>query len=312
MSFGHAVTLVTVNLIISLLGSIGNVSVCATILCTRSLQTTSSYCVVNLAIADLTVTLLVQPMVAGIILGKIQGTCLVKLEYAARLIGSLSCAISIITLTLMSIERCLAITKPLKYKGLVNPRKLKISLCFVWLLSFTFPCMDALASDRRVYPLFAAGVLLSMYVVIVLCYCLIFQTVRKQSRLRAELQIHQNASSDSDKRLSKTVALVIGIFTLFWAPFVLYVIVKPEHNFGSVYVWIVTLGLSNSGINHFIYFFRSGVFRKSLRDIIAACFFNRNAVRPFTDRHVLAVSNARVQKEQASLQIPPDIKENAV
>lgn len=312
IGFEQAVTLVALNVIISPLGSIGNISVCATILCTPSLRTTSSYCVVNLALADLTVTMLVQPMVVGIFLGKLRGICFVELEYAARLIGSLSCAVSILTLTLMSTERCLVISRPLRYKRYVNPRRLKIYLSFVWLVSFVFPSVDAFAVERRVYPLFTASVLLFMYGIIIVCYSIIFSTARKRSRLRSELQGHKSTSGENDKRLAKTIALVIGMFTLFWAPFVIYVVVKPQHNFGSVYMWIMSLGFSNSGINPFIYFFRSGMFRQALRDIVAECFTRRNSIRPLSNR-ILAFSNAsQVKKEQVPLQTLHVLEDNSV
>ena len=282
IAFEQAVVLVTLNLIMCLVGTIGNVCVCATILWTPSLRlTTSSHCVVNLALADLTVTTLVQPMAVGIFLGKLRGTCFVRLEYAARLIGGLSCAVSISTLALMSIERCLVISRPFRCKRYLTSKKLRRYLYLIWLASFAFPCVDAFAGKKRAYPLFAASVLVIMYGIIVACYSVIFSAARERSRLPSALQSHRHRSvRESDRRLSRTIALVIGMFSVCWAPFVVYVALKPEHNFGSVYMWILSLGFSNSGINPFIYFFRGNVFRQALWNIIVACFNRTHLIRP--------------------------------
>ena len=88
---------ITVNTITSSLGSLGNIFVCLTIILTPSLRVISNYCIVNLALADLIVASLTQPLAIAIFVGKLGGTCYVKAEHAARFVVNLSCSVSVLT-----------------------------------------------------------------------------------------------------------------------------------------------------------------------------------------------------------------------
>ena len=194
----------------------------------------SNYCIVNLALADLIVNILTEPLAIAIFVGKLEGICYVRAEHAARFIGNLSCAVSILTLATMSVDRCFVILKPMKYKQVVVPSLLKSMLIFYWFLAFIVPVLDAFVKHVYIY-LILCGIIV-LYSVVIICYSAIALAVQKQNSLRQrELQNHQAVNKEKDKRLAKTIALVIGFFTLFWMPLIGYhIATSPEKNTESV------------------------------------------------------------------------------
>ena len=271
---------IAVNSLISVTGSLGNIFVCLTVLFTPSLQVMSNYCIVNLALADLIVNLLTEPLAIAIFVGKLEGTCYVRAEHAARFIGNLSCAVSILTLATMSFDRCFVILKPMKYKQVVVPSLLKSMLIFYWFLALIVPVLDAFVEDKHVYIYFILCGIIVLYSVVIFCYSAIFIAVQKQNSLRQrELQNHQAVNKEKDKRLAKTIALVIGFFTVFWMPFGYHIATSPEKNYGVSYIAPVTASFANSAINPLIYFYRNKCFRDALRGILSNC-HRRNTVTP--------------------------------
>ena len=274
---------IAVNTLISLIGSFGNIFVCVTILLTPSLRVTSNFCIMNLALADLMVTIVTQPLAISIIVGKLGGTCYVRAEHAARFIGILSCTMSILTLATMSIDRCCAILKPMTYKASVTPTLLKSILIFCWFFCFIGPVLDAFVENKLVYIYYILSWIVVLYTVVIISYSAIFMTVKNQNSLRQrELQHHQAANREKDKRLAKTIALVIGFFTMFWVPFGCHIAKNPNKNYGVDYIACVTASFANSAINPIIYFYRNKGFREALKRILNIQCLNRNRVFPFT------------------------------
>ena len=276
---------ITVNTLISLIGSFGNTFVCVTILLTPSLRVISNFCIVNLALADLMVTIATQPLAISIFVGKLGGTCYLRAEHAARFIGNLSCAVSILTLATMSLDRCCVILKPMTHKAIVTPTRLKFILIFYWFFAFIVPVLDAFVEDKVVYIYFILSGIVVLYTIVLISYSAIFMTVKNQNSLRQrELQHHQAANREKDKRLAKTIALVIGFFTMFWVPFGCHIAKNPNKNYGVDYIACVTASFANSAINPIIYFYRNKGFREALKTILNIQCLNRNRVFPFTTR----------------------------
>ena len=162
---------IAVNTLRSLIGSFGNIFVCVTLLLTPRLRVISNFCIVNLALADLMVTIATQPLAISIFVGKLGGTCYVRAEHATRFIGNLSCAMSILTLATMSLDRCCVILKPMAYMAIVTPTRLKFVLIFYWFLAFIVAVLDAFAEDKLVYIYFILSGIVVLYTVVIIYDC---------------------------------------------------------------------------------------------------------------------------------------------
>ena len=187
----------------------------------------------------------------------------------------------------MSIERCYAIVKPIKYKTVVTTRLMRPVLLVYWFsLSLIVPVLDAVVEDKFVYICYILSGIAVKFSVVIISYSIIFITVKRQNSLRKrDLQDYRQAASrEKEKRLAKTIGLVIGLFTLFWLPFVLLIALEPSKNYGIAYITGVTASLANSAINPVIYFYRNSSFRQALKNIVKGGFLKRKTY-PERKRH---------------------------
>lgn len=126
------VLLVLVLLLIIIGTVIGNLLVCVAVCLVRKLRRPYNYLLVSLAVSDLCVALLVMPMALLLeLLGEWQFgglACDVWVSFDV-----LSCTASILNLCMISVDRYLAITKPLEYGVKRTPRRMVAYIAFVWL-----------------------------------------------------------------------------------------------------------------------------------------------------------------------------------
>ncbi|CAH8516460.1 unnamed protein product [Schistosoma margrebowiei] len=113
---------------------IGNLLVVLAIGLVKKLRTPSNFLIVSLAVSDLLVGLLVQPLAT---LRELygywpfgEGMCDMFISFDV-----LMCTASILNLCAISIDRYLAITRPLRYAAKRTPKRMMIMILIVWLFS---------------------------------------------------------------------------------------------------------------------------------------------------------------------------------
>uniref|UniRef100_A0A1A9V3H1 G-protein coupled receptors family 1 profile domain-containing protein n=1 Tax=Glossina austeni TaxID=7395 RepID=A0A1A9V3H1_GLOAU len=125
--------LVSIVLLFVILGTIvGNVLVCIAVCMVRKLRRPCNYLLVSLALSDLCVAVLVMPMA-------LLYEVLEKWNFGPLLcdiwvsFDVLCCTASILNLCAISVDRYLAITKPLEYGVKRTPRRMMLCVALVWL-----------------------------------------------------------------------------------------------------------------------------------------------------------------------------------
>ncbi|XP_037550074.1 D(3) dopamine receptor [Nematolebias whitei] len=119
----------------------GNVLVCLAVLRERSLQTTTNYLVVSLAVADLLVASLVMPW--AVYLEVVGGAWLFSRIYCNIFVtlDVMMCTASILNLCAISIDRYTAVVMPVLYNTTHRSRKRVFAMiATVWVLAFTVSC----------------------------------------------------------------------------------------------------------------------------------------------------------------------------
>lgn len=124
---------VSIILLIVILGTVvGNVLVCIAVCMVRKLRRPCNYLLVSLALSDLCVALLVMPM--ALLYEVLErwsfGTLLCDIWVSFDV---LCCTASILNLCAISVDRYLAITKPLEYGVKRTPRRMMLCVGIVWL-----------------------------------------------------------------------------------------------------------------------------------------------------------------------------------
>ncbi|KAH1187690.1 hypothetical protein KIL84_020439 [Mauremys mutica] len=121
----------------------GNVLVCLAVLRERTLQTTTNYLVVSLAMADLLVATLVMPWVVYLeVTGGVWNFSRVCCDIFVTM-DVMMCTASILNLCAISIDRYTAVVMPVQYQygtGKSSCRRVSIMIVMVWMLAFAVSC----------------------------------------------------------------------------------------------------------------------------------------------------------------------------
>lgn len=116
-------------------GVLGNILVILSVVCHRHLQTVTHYFIVNLAVADLLLMSMVLPFSATF---EIQGYWLFGRIFCNiwAAVDVLCCTASIMSLCVISIDRYIGVSYPLRYPSIMTERRGLLALLCVWALSF--------------------------------------------------------------------------------------------------------------------------------------------------------------------------------
>ena len=274
-------------------GSLGNILLILVICRTPSLRTVCGVLISNVAVADLMVTSLVMPTVVFILVQGLLQQCLYDAPLHVTLVIALfSASASLLILTMLSVDRCFAICYPLKHKIWVTFTTVKILVVKTWIESLFLPIMElfnhsgaresAGSAASSYLQTFGVGV---CYSAIIISGLLTIRKVRASSRQIGSLHNNQGRNSiaadlqQRNKQVAKTVALVVVFFSLFWIPIAIIIsfrkVLPIPTNEDRLYFWFGTLGLANSAVNPWIYFYRQANYRQALKVVLG---YNKNKV----------------------------------
>ncbi|EDO38390.1 predicted protein [Nematostella vectensis] len=271
--FANGVAVISVNALFAFLGIIGNALALVTLWKTpRFRASVSAMCVGAVAATDLMTSLFVQPSLAIFIGIQVNGKCGDNLWPVLKFSGFYSCCASVVILCAMSVERCLAICCPIWHKRKITVKVVKVVMIIIFIAAL-FPAAPQTLELPPSH--FTSGMVISgiclVFIVIISSYLAIFFRVLKQSRTFSHLSDNQRRSFSKNKRLARTVALIIGAYFLCWCPLGYSVQVSKTDFFTISKIWPVTIGLFSSTLNPVIYFFRGSEFRKELKLHLAVC-----------------------------------------
>ena len=167
------------NAPLMLLSIIGNALVLVAILKTPSLRSPSVIFLCNLAVSDLLVGLVVQPVY---IVEQMVKT-VPKLQEAVGGMGFAGCGVSLSTMTAITVDRFLALHYHLQYPNLMTTSRAIYTIITIWCIItlFSFSILWSL----RIYYVLAAFCITICLLVCLVCFIKIYRIVR-----RHQLQIH--------------------------------------------------------------------------------------------------------------------------
>ena len=291
-------------------GVIGNAGVIAYNVFMNHSKTPTTYFIVNLAIADIIVCIAFFPPLTTEMM-----KILVNTESNAKLfckvgmtISLTSASLSIVNLLAITVDRCIFITKPLKYPRIMTWRRTYILLVGSWLLAianvnFILPNTKAIPGRRL--SCYIANTqrnifnFINIYLPIAGLFYFnykIYKVAKNQrKRIRNESCISSYAGQSTSAgvnplatgkaqlrrqfKLIKTFLIVLGVFICCITPTVILSLIRRNvcKNFCvplSVSLSAVMLVGANSVINPFIYSFRNKEYRIAYRQLISKIFRN--------------------------------------
>ena len=261
LPMAHGITLIAINAIISVLGSLGNLLVCLAITTNSRLRRASNYLLFSLAIADLIVTLGCEPLLLEVIIKRtFFHECTERLQRTYSLLSQISCSTSVLHMVAISLDRFVAVVFPLRYKEFIKNCGLKVMLIVSWSLPILLTVLRSIVPPAS-YPghFIGLGTFALSYFFIFFFYFLIVVFLIHHRRTRKKLgarTLSVKVTSSREVRVACTLAIAIGIFTACWVPLMTVFFATGKlliNRNGSLLMWLRTLALSNSAMNFLIY-----------------------------------------------------------
>ncbi|MCI4388552.1 hypothetical protein PGIGA_G00087370 [Pangasianodon gigas] len=211
------VTMAVVFMFFVVFGVMGNVLVIVSVACHRQLRSVTHYFIANLAVADLLLSCVVLPLSASSeALGRwVLGRALCGVWAS---LDVLCCTASIFNLCVISVDRWLAVSYPLRYPCLATNGRAVGAMVAVWVASAgisvgpLFGWREPMPDDESVcsvnedpgYAIFSAAC--SFYIpltVILVMYCKVYMVARRKARSLNDGQWHSDVKDGVDFRIHR-------------------------------------------------------------------------------------------------------------
>lgn len=263
------------------------------------LRTKMNGLIVNLAIADLLVGLVVFPynmaaiLIPSINKGKI--TCLLKHSFYTTFIGA-----SILNMFIISLERYSAVMSPLKYHINYSTKRLKRYCIAGWSTSVTLgilplmgwntwsldqPCFSKCVLHEG-YIALALSIYIPAIIITILQYILVIRKVFKYVIHKKTITEGTVRPSINDKNILKTKLMIIvfGIFAICWAPYALNTILQTyfltkNAELGKLETYFGFLGVFNCAVNWIIYGVLNKRMKRAFKLALCCKCLNRRSLR---------------------------------
>ena len=255
-------TVVIANCILNaplmLLSIIGNALVLVAILKTPSIRSPSVIFLCSLAVSDLLVGLVAQPVY---IAAEIART--VRYFQAADTVGFAGCGVSLATMTAITVDRFLALHYHLQYPNLMTTSRAIYTIITIWCIItlFSFSILWSL----RIYYVLAAFCITICLLVCLVCFIKIYRIVRRhQLQIHVQQQAVDNLTDTNNNhirqstRIAKSIFIYFLVMILCYTPLFFVHIISAINISNSIILWTfpITAAFMNSSINPFLYCWR--------------------------------------------------------
>ncbi|KAJ8030598.1 Adenosine receptor A2a [Holothuria leucospilota] len=279
------------------LGSIiGNQLVIWSYIIEPKLRRPTNILIVSLAVADFITGLIGLPTAIFGRLFRGPYVCFAATRPFLHIASFMMCSVSVDHLVLITIDRYIAVTRPLKYPTIMTTRKCRIMIAIAWLNASFFGAIPVLTrppnptlwvcgrtkyegSSFRIHRLasvaFIPVILVFLCLVYIRLYIVAMKHVREQSeRIKAQTKKDDGSSARSAMiRTTVTTAIVLGAFAICWLPitakfFVEVFVYTTEEALFTIKTAADVLSLGNSMVNPIIYGYRNALFRSTYKRIL--------------------------------------------
>ena len=261
------VFLLALNIFLAITASLGNALILNALPKVTSLHSPTKLLFGNLAVTDLCVGLISQPLFVTIRLSAVIKMDLDIQYYLMNIANAFDfilCGVSILTLSAISVDRLLALLLGIRYRTIVNLRHTRALLSFFWLTGIAAVLLRVFTSFS-VAAIVGVIFLIIVIVISVFCYTKIFMTLRQfETQVQNRGQQRREGMSPNIGRYKKTVWSIAWVqlaLIACYIPFIICAIVitiKGSSGTTANTIWIFTFSLIyvNSSLNPILYCWR--------------------------------------------------------
>ena len=249
----------------------------------KDLKSPFNYFIANLAVADLIVGFVVDPMSVLFHFSEgLSGAYPTALVYI-HIPYFISSTASVLSLAALSMDRYLAITSPMTYRLKLNPRRAGFVAAGIWLFSLTFPFIYMTTGYLTYAFVFAHTVIFLTFLIMIYTYAKIYRSFQNQVK-HWDLMNAANGDLTAmkqairwEQKVTKTFLIMLAFFLGCYLPSCVCIYITNLCNICSCKFvhWArdthFVLILANSSVNPFVYAWRFGNFRKAFVKILRSC-----------------------------------------
>ncbi|CAB4013552.1 5-hydroxytryptamine receptor 1-like [Paramuricea clavata] len=219
----------------------------------RSLHQPNKYFIVCLAVSDLLVGMILEPLRVYQLSLDYESRLTISVHLCRFLVWLDTCALaaSIYSLTFISFDRFIKIKKPLQYRSRMTTSKSLKIIFIIWLISTAFATYAATPHSgsrgilltsvgfcghidkkamKNFYTFLAVTAFILPTLVIVVMYALIFVVVHKRQKMLRNGELGQTCNDRNqrnaflqDLKIIRMLVVVVGVFILCWGPYFIYI-----------------------------------------------------------------------------------------
>uniref|UniRef100_A0A4W5LPI6 Opioid receptor delta 1 n=1 Tax=Hucho hucho TaxID=62062 RepID=A0A4W5LPI6_9TELE len=287
-----AVSITALYSIICIVGLLGNILVMYGVVRYTKMKTATNIYIFNLAMADALATSTLPFQSAKYLMNTWPfGEFLCKVILAIDYYNMFT---SIFTLTMMSVDRYIAVCHPVRALDFRTPTKAKMINVCIWILSSAIGVpimvMAVTKTPTSTYPypewywdtvtkicvfIFAFVV---PVLVITICYGLMILRLKNVRLLSGSKEKDRNM-----RRITRMVLVVVAAFIICWTPIHIFIILRIMVQINSMNPYVIAswhlciaLGYMNSSLNPLLYAFLDGNFKSCFRDFCLPFHSNKN------------------------------------
>ncbi|XP_067282366.1 opioid receptor, delta 1a [Pseudorasbora parva] len=284
-----AISITALYSVICVVGLLGNILVMYGVVRYTKLKTATNIYIFNLALADALATSTLPFQSAKYLMNTWPfGELLCKVVIAIDYYNMFT---SIFTLTMMSVDRYIAVCHPVRALEFRTPVKAKIINVCIWILSSAVGVPIMIMAVTKVTNQGATVCMLKFpdpdwywdtvtkicvfifafvvpVLVITICYGLMILRLRSVRLLSGSKEKDRNM-----RRITRMVLVVVAAFIICWTPIHIFIIVKTlvdinQKNPFVIASWhlCIALGYTNSSLNPVLYAFLDENFKRCFRD----------------------------------------------
>lgn len=270
-------------------GTFGNIVILLSVALCRKVRSVESIFIVNLALSDLYVTSIADPMS---IVAKLEGEhffdSVPKLCQVIASLCTISCVTSLMTIAMMSLNRYTFVCYHQYYARIFSTRNCIFICLSLYFVGFTLVLLNQAGLghhgfDRRsleciwdrmaTYPYTLVFSILLVWIpclTVGIWYLRLFLFLRKHNKTMTD---HRRRGFGRKRILQpqvvKTIFLIYAVFVICWAPYALLIVIDVNDTFPhEVHVFITTFAHLHPSINWLIYYKTQKKFAKAYGQVL--------------------------------------------
>lgn len=266
----------------ALVGAVANFLVITAYMKTRQRQGFNTALLAYLAISDLLVTALAQPLMISRLILELQGENFCVYSLIIRRLFEFVIPVSFLSVGLITYERYEAIFSPVKYRSTSLRNRIKVIMLLIWLFALITMAMRFFKFFFFIYYFVALVIIIALVVANTIIYIKIGKMASdytKDRREAAEKQCDLRSSKKiraKDKRSTRTLFYIFFSLVICYIPMIaamLYTVIKKEKSQSLQFLfgylpWVDFVVCLNSTLDPFIYCLRNPRLKHAVLDFV--------------------------------------------